>query len=632
MATLPAPVIANQRSWTRFQSGLCSDDEIAGSLLLQRWRRCRDVGLSADNPGEPMMALAGLAEAVDAFAPLLAPGAPFDAFATALANDGFCSVFCDHQGRVLSSRVAEPFATTVASRRLTEGAVWTEAARGTNGIGTTLAERQPVAIVGPAHYEQRNHVFACYGSPIRDVRERVVAVLDATGPADLAGPFIHASVVAAAVALEALIVGRTYDAAHPGGLFAIERLLAKLPHAAFLLETTGRIRRVNAGFRALVPEDQHRSLAGMLIDVPWNQRGAPGRLALPALGARRHLDADFEPLGQPGDPFAAIVHLRKRAHARAPLSLRRVSAAFDAIVGSDPAIVAARVQAARFADADLPVLLLGETGTGKELFARAIHRAGRRASGPFVAVSAGALTGTLLESELFGYGPGAFTGAAPGGRMGRLEAADGGTLFLDEIGEMALQVQAMLLRFLDEGRFFRVGESTERRADVRLVTATNRDLSGLVDERRFRSDLFFRLRGVVLRLPPLRDRADRSELAASLLERIARERGSRPPGLSPAARAWVEGHGWPGNVRELRTALEYAVVSAAGAPRLELWHLPVEAPAAPNNPHPLLSSVKRDALLRALENARGNMSAAARELGVARSTLYRMLVRHGLKP
>jgi transcriptional regulator with PAS, ATPase and Fis domain len=388
---------------------------------------------------------------------------------------------------------------------------------------------------------------------------------------------------------------------------------------------------VNSRFRALVPEDQHRALARMLAEV--NRRGARPRLEVPALRNLRDLEVEFESLGQPDDPFAAIVHLRDaRAHRRASRVAKRIPATFGAIVGSDPAIVAARTQAARFADADLPVLLLGETGTGKELFARAIHAAGARASQPFVAVNAGALTGTLLESELFGYGPGAFTGAAPGGRMGRLEAADGGTLFLDEIGEMPQQVQAMLLRFLDDGRFYRVGESAERHADVRLVAATNRDLPALVADGRFRSDLFFRLRGVVVRLPALRDRVDRRELAEVLLERIAREqRLPRAPEFSPAALAWIDGHGWPGNVRELRTALEYALVFAAGASRLELWHLPLERSDPQPGRKDLLSSVERDTLLRALEHARGNLSAASRELGVARSTMYRMLARHGLR-
>jgi sigma-54 dependent transcriptional regulator, acetoin dehydrogenase operon transcriptional activator AcoR len=623
---------ADLRLWERFQSGDCSDHEVQSSVVLQRWSRCRRAGLSADNPGEAVMALAGLAEAVDSFAPLLATGAPFDAFASTMANAGFCGLFCDSSGVILSRRIAEPFAKKIAETRLEEGAVWSEPTRGTNGLGTTLVEKTAVAVVGAEHYELRNHGLACYAAPIRDIRERVVAVLDATGPVSAASGFIHASVIATAAAIEALIVARTYDAAVPGGLFELERLLAQLPHPTVLIESTRRVRRVNARFRrmfATVSEQELAQLVSSQFSGP--RHGAEARIDLP--NAMRGLAAEFEPLGDPSDPFAAIVHLRPRRARRAvPAAGDSRTAAFASIVGSDTAIAAARSQAARFADTDLPVLLLAETGAGKELFARGIHAGGARASGPFIAVNCGALTGSLLESELFGYGPGAFTGAAPAGRTGKLAAAHGGTLFLDEIGEMTLPAQAMLLRFLEDGTYYRVGEATERHADVRLVAATSRDLPALVSETRFRSDLYFRIRGVVLRLPAVRDRTDIRELAAVLLERIARTRRlPKPLGLSPAALDWIERNDWPGNVRELLTALEYAVVLAGDAPRVEVWHLPIEQSSRAPVEGDLRVAAERTALLQALDRARGNLSDAARTLGVARSTLYRMLGRHGLR-
>jgi transcriptional regulator of acetoin/glycerol metabolism len=633
MTTVLASPASSLQLWKRFQAGRCSDVEIADSLVLRRWMRCRRSGLSADNPGEPTMALAGLAESIEAFAPLLAPGAPFDAFATRLAHDGFCGVLCDSTGRVVASRVSEAFEPTVASQRLVEGAVWSEGARGTNGVGTTLEEATPVAIIGAEHYEQRNHVFACYGAPIRDVRERVVGVLDATGPVSCEGPFIHAAVVAAAAALEALIIGRTYDAAIAGGLFALERRLERLPHAALLMESTGRVRRANSPFRSLIPATQDADLRRFLGPKRMRAGTAPRLLEAGAPRALRGLAVEIEPLGQPDDPFASIVHLIPRNRPRRtawPAS--SVPSSFSGIVGSDPAIVAAREQAARFAGTDLPVLLLGETGTGKELFARAVHAASPRAKQPFVAVNSGTLTGTLLESELFGYGPAAFTGAAASGRNGKLAAGHGGTLFLDEVGELSLPVQAMLLRFLEDGTFYRVGETVERFSDVRLIAATSRDLPALVQDGRFRTDLYFRMRGVVLRLPPLRDRTDVRELAEALLQRIAQGRKlDSAPGLSPEANAWIERYEWPGNVRELRTSLDYAVVLAGEDPQVELWHLPIDQLTETRERGELLSSVERGAVLRALDRSRGNMSDAARHLGVARSTLYRMLDRHGLR-
>jgi sigma-54 dependent transcriptional regulator, acetoin dehydrogenase operon transcriptional activator AcoR len=625
---VPPPLLAFGL-WERFQAGICPADEVSHSRLLQRWQRCRIAGLSADSPGEPIMAPAKLEESRDRFAPFLAPGAPFDAFASALAEAGFSGLFCDADGVIVSRRIAEPFENAVARAKLVEGAVWSEAARGTNGMGTALVEKAPVAVVGAEHYEQRNHQLACYGAPVRDIHERVVAVLDASGLASDSASFVQASVVATAAAIEALIVARTYDAAVPGGLFELERLLAGMPHAALVVEATGHVRRANTRFRALAesagPFDAGRVVRALLAAGPaW----IGARRALPA--PIRGVTLELEPIGPPQDPFAALVHLRPRGRSRAG-GERPVPEAFAPIIGSDPTIAAAREQAARFAQSDLPVLVLAETGAGKELFARAIHVASGR-SGPFVAVNCGALTGTLLESELFGYGSGAFTGAAAGGRTGKLAAANGGTLFLDEAGELSPSAQAMLLRFLEDGTYYRVGEASERHADVRLIAATSRDLPALVARQQFRSDLYFRMRGVVLRLPPLRERDDRGELARVLLQRIARQRVLlKPLGLSRAALAWIEKHDWPGNVRELRSALDYAVVLAGDAPRVELWHLPIEE----NTPSPALGELRvraeRAAVVRALSEGRGNLSVAARSLGVARSTLYRMLGRHGLR-
>jgi transcriptional regulator of acetoin/glycerol metabolism len=223
MTLVPPHANVDLGLWEEFQGGGFSDQDIAESLALQRWKRCVDAGLSAENPGEPVMALDALEKSTETFATLLAPGAPFDAFATTMAHAGFSGLFCDANGVIVARRIAEPFATVGARTSLVEGAVWSERSRGTNGVGTTLAERTPVTIIGPEHYERRNHVLACYAAPVRDIRERVVAVLDASGPAASAAPFVHASVVATAAALEALIVARTYDAAIPGGLFELER-------------------------------------------------------------------------------------------------------------------------------------------------------------------------------------------------------------------------------------------------------------------------------------------------------------------------------------------------------------------------------------------------------------------------
>ena len=311
--------------------------------------------------------------------------------------------------------------------------------------------------------------------------------------------------------------------------------------------------------------------------------------------------------------------------------------AFAAILGDDPDLVRAKRMVARFAPTPLPLLLLAETGTGKELFARATHAASARPAGPFVALNCGALAPGLLESELFGHAPGAFTGALRAGSTGKLAAADGGTLFLDEIAEMPEGLQATLLRVLEDGSYYRVGEARTRKCDFRLICATCRDLPALVQTGRFRRDLFFRIQGACVTIPPLRARADRLVLARGLLTQLAAESAVRCPELKGDAVAWILEHDWPGNVRELKSALTHALVMAEGAPEIDADCFPqvilrdsMSPPSRDPDSTPCSSTRKRDelfrdAILAALKESEGNVSEAARRLGVARSTLYRRI-------
>jgi two-component system, NtrC family, response regulator AtoC len=280
------------------------------------------------------------------------------------------------------------------------------------------------------------------------------------------------------------------------------------------------------------------------------------------------------------------------------------------------------------------VLVLGESGTGKELLARAIHAESPRCGGPFVAVSCAALTETLLESELFGYEKGAFTGAAAR-RAGKFEAADGGTLFLDEIGDISPKLQMDLLRVLEDRRFVRVGGNTPIQVDVRIVAATNRDLPKAVREGAFRDDLFYRLNVVAITLPPLRERReDIPLLVEHFLERLEAEMGRRVDGVSAEAMALLTSHPWPGNVRELRNVLERAMV-VAGGPVIQARNLGLTpAPAAAGSAGEAMLSLD-DVVGRhveaVLQGTRGNISEAARVLGIDRVTLYHKLKKYGIR-
>ena len=306
---------------------------------------------------------------------------------------------------------------------------------------------------------------------------------------------------------------------------------------------------------------------------------------------------------------------------------------FQGLVGSHPAMQAVYERIREVAATDVSVLIAGESGTGKELVAAAIHAESDRAGGPFTAVDCGALPEGLLESELFGHVKGAFTGALRDKR-GRFERAHGGTLLLDEIGELSPATQVKLLRVLQERRIEPVGGERTLAVDVRILSATHRDLRARVRAGSFRQDLFYRLAVVPIALPPLRQRrTDIPLLADHFLRRFAAEMGRSPPALGDAARERLLRHDWPGNVRELANAMQYALVVAHG-PHIDTGHLPPEVAGGRDGPRaggrPRRSpgrkpKLGREQLLAALERHGGNRSAAARELGVGRSTLYRAL-------
>ncbi|MGE5179579.1 MAG: sigma-54-dependent transcriptional regulator [Bacteroidota bacterium] len=304
---------------------------------------------------------------------------------------------------------------------------------------------------------------------------------------------------------------------------------------------------------------------------------------------------------------------------------------FETIVGQSPAIREALNLAQRVAPTDASVLLLGESGTGKEVYAQAIHAASHRADHPFIPVNCGALPETLLESELFGHERGAFTGAIRT-KPGRFEMADGGTVFLDEIGELPQSIQVKLLRFLQDHIYVRVGGEEMRRADVRILAATNRNLEEMIHEGRFREDLYYRLNVFPIRLVPLRERReDIHPLVNEFL--IGQER--TPDALSAEALDFLQHYEYPGNIRELQNLIERACILAGKGPILRS-HFPSDRPRAPHESADLLSmglsldQMERKMILEALERAQGNKTRAASLLGISRRALYSRMESHGI--
>jgi DNA-binding NtrC family response regulator len=305
---------------------------------------------------------------------------------------------------------------------------------------------------------------------------------------------------------------------------------------------------------------------------------------------------------------------------------------FDSIIGTSAAMAEARSLAERVAPTDANVLLLGESGTGKEVFAQAIHAASLRADAPFVPVNCGALPETLLESELFGHERGAFTGAIRT-KPGRFETAEGGTVFLDEIGEVPQSIQVKLLRVLQDRTYVRVGGEEMRRADVRILAATNRNLEEMIHEGKFREDLYYRLNVFPIRLDPLRERRDD---IPPLVEHFLKSQDRALGDLSPDALEYLKSYEFPGNIRELQNLIERACILAGQEGKIGRQHFPLEKPRAAADPSDLLAlglgleQIENRLIREALDRAQGNKTKAATLLGISRRALYSRMESHGI--
>jgi transcriptional regulator with PAS, ATPase and Fis domain len=466
------------------------------------------------------------------------------------------------------------------------------------------------------------------------------------------------------------------------------QLFSSVSQGMFLVDRAGRIVWVNEGYRRflpdlglgsveqfvgrmveeVIPNTQMRRVLEtgqpVLIDLLTNRAGTfvvsriplrdEAQQVIGAIGIVLfdHPETTLQPLISKfallqrdlDDARRELAVQRGRSRMEQAGGVRRAKYTFASFVGSSAAAVEVKRQARRAAQSLSPVLLLGETGTGKELLAHAIHAASSRASGPFVSVNIAAIPDTLLEAEFFGVAPGAYTGADRRGRDGKFKLADGGTLFLDEIGDMPPHLQAKLLRALQEGEIEPLGSNQLVSFDVRVVAATSRDLPALVRDGRFREDLFYRLHVLPIRVPPLRERrGDIPALVEVLGEDLALRNGTAPPELLPDALALLVAQSWRGNIRELRNLLEQAVMRSDtqaidGAQLAQLLREsgvelapPVPDGGAPGTDdaahllRPLavqVAELERRAIAAALAAHAGNKQATARQLGISRATLY----------
>ncbi|MEN0066911.1 MAG: sigma-54-dependent Fis family transcriptional regulator [Myxococcota bacterium] len=536
-----------------------------------------------------------------------------------------CALLIANREGVIVHRTGRNREATALGPAIDVGSVWTEDLAGTNGVGITLSEGVPVTVSGTEHLLETLHPFSCTTVPLLDAHQRVFGVVDlttwsATQP-DI--PFL-------ADALERL--------AHDVHF----RLFAKAHANAFLVDLSLEPPTELVAPRALVAVKQDGSIAGLSQPAMQLLASIAPEPATTALGSllRERFGADLTALmaspvqavNRAMSVFLRMVRApRQTRRPRQPLSTVPTSTTLEALAGRDPVMQRHVDLIERVRDRNLPLLLLGETGTGKDALAKAIHASGARRDNPFVAVNCASLPESLLDSELFGYAPGTFTGGTKTGKIGKIAAAHRGTLFLDEIGDMPLPLQGRLLRVLAEGEVTPLGTVEPIAVDLQVISATHHDVESLVAQGRFREDLYYRLSGAAFELPALRDRADLPDLVHRILH--AEGLGSPAVGIHPAAMACLVAYPWPGNVRQLQQVLRFAL-ACAGDDDINVAHLPERVQSASRPPKRSLDEVRetseRDAVLAALEASAWNVSAAAVRLGVARTTVHRKMRAFGI--
>jgi transcriptional regulator of acetoin/glycerol metabolism len=586
-------------------------DVDAESRIASSWRRCLiSHKLDPARQGPPQTLTEAevrhVAEPMEETIRLLTP--ELDDLARVLRDAGYCVNLADANATMLFSRLpGEADARMFMDWKIYTGSNFAETFEGTNGLGTCLAEQKPILVHRDEHFRAQWHMFSCAVAPLFDQAGRLAGAVNITSCREDLERAAHQLALAVTMEATRRMEGAIFRdhfrnawiATVPGdggsGLLAYDddrRIVGACRSARALLGLTDGLIASGIDLSRYVKIDHSRH-ADELVEL------------------RR---ADGRPLGQ---GHVAAPQRAKSSTSRRDASVDRFDA-LHRLAGNDPGLVKSVKRLRSIGDHNLPVLLHGETGVGKDVFARAIHGASNRTRNNYVALNCAAMPESLIDAELFGYEAGAFTGARRDGSKGLIVQADGGTLFLDEIGDMPIALQTRLLRVLENREVWPLGALKPVPVDIRLISATHRDLGRMAEEGIFRADLYFRLRGMEVRLPALRERADRDDI----IRQIAREEAPKCR-LSEEAWTLLSAYPYPGNMRQLRHVMRLAGCTAEDGviTDADLDLPPFGGRTAGSD----LAAAERATIVEALRKHDGRVTEAARALKLSRATLYRKI-------
>ncbi len=643
----PDPILA---AWERV---VVQGEEANGDVrpeVLCSWKRCREAGLDpVEKVSLPVLGEKELHGLIEQNRDLIEFCEPMmEMIEISVRDTGFLASLAERNGCVLLVGGDEEIMEMAGRNSYLPGSIRDTDRAGTNAIGLCLIEGKPIQLTGAEHFNIHFHSWTCSSAPIRGRDGRLLGVLTLSGRSVGRHKHTLALVTAAARTIESQIRERELTQEKLRLSSMLNLVFNSISDGVIAVDTDLVVTHMNKKAAEMLRVEARAATGRNLRD-----EFQPEKVLLRAFKTRdyftgvevgfatpfghKSLMCSVDPiLDAAGHGIGAIISLAEK---RQVISMaKRIGGnyakyCFSDIKGKDPELLRQMQLAKTAARTNSRVLIIGESGTGKELVAQAIHSESRRADEPFVAISCATIPRDLIESELFGYRGGAFTGARREGQVGKFELANKGTLFLDEVNSLPLDLQAKLLRVLQQNEILRLGDTRPIPIDVRLLAASNCDLMDEVEHGGFRTDLYYRLNVVEIVIPPLRNRmGDLPLLIDHVMTRLRREMGILDHGISEEALEILRRHSWPGNVRELENCLERAFLLAEGR-TIEKIHIPervLRRSAAPSNGADPLQDTFRRAIESALSESKGNIARAAKTLQIARSTLYRKMKEFGL--
>lgn len=636
------------------------ESNCVSAVIQDSWQRCIEMGVDPEQKiVKKVYDKTKFKELLEENAQFIEVAIPFmENIYNFVAGSGFIVTLTDRNGIILKIIGDEDVLQRFRNGNFREGADWSERSAGTNAIGTSLAINKPIQIFAHEHFCRCSQYSACSSAPIHDPEGNVLGVLDMTGDDHNVHSHTLGMVVAAAHAItNALAIISAEKRCQLSNRYQ-STIINSISEALLATDMKGHITQLNAQARKILNLPPDDLLGRDIFDVlPGNNEDlftiittgkyvTDTEIAINTPKGRLKYTVTSRPIHKCSVTIDGIVLILNEIKRAKKIAQRLAGASavftFDNLIGRDKSFLKSVETGKIAASGESNILLLGESGTGKDVFAQSIHNESDRKNGPFVAINCAAIPRELIGSELFGYVEGAFTGAKRGGSLGKFELADGGTIFLDEIGEMPLELQATLLRVIEQKKLFRIGGQDVIPVDVRIIAATNQDLQDRVQQKLFRQDLYYRLNVMSIRMIPLRQRIDDIPLLVNYFyHRFIKKLGKQ---FYPIPKEYIEylyNHSWPGNVRELQNVIERGVnLSRTG--KLDVSLLPDEilninsrmsgipqTDVIQTNTN--LEDVEREVIFKLMQEHEGNISKVANQLGIARSTLYRKLNKLGIK-